>query len=126
MPFEELVKVRVVKKAALKDTPRGCEACPLSTIAGVKPIWGTVKGKELLIVGQSPGQTENREGREFLGDSGDFWWGELEKVGIHREDCDIFNVVKCLPADAYEGSYSLRLKMRSPTPQEVHCCSIHT
>lgn len=126
MAFAELVTVRTAKKIAAKDTPRGCEYCPLSKIEGIKPIWGTVEGKKILIIGQSPGQTENNKGMEFVGDSGGFLWGELGEVGIYREDCDVFNVVKCLPADATEGSYSYQLKMRNPAPQEIHCCSVYT
>jgi uracil-DNA glycosylase family 4 len=126
MPFEELVQVRTVKRKSLKTDPRGCEVCPLNEIKGIQKIMGTVEGKSILIVGQSPGQNENREGQEFIGDAGEFLWNELDLVGIHREDCDIFNVVRCLPADQIAGTYSSRLVMRSPTPVEIHCCSIHT
>jgi len=125
MPFAELTQVRRTKRIR-KDAPRGCEACPLNKIEGINKIMGTIRGKRILVVGQSPGMTENRAGHEFVGDSGEFLWVEMDAVGLHREDCDIFNVVRCVPADLIEGTYFSRLKMRSPTPEEIHCCSVHT
>ena len=129
MPFDELVNIRTTapKKAkAHKLGERGCDACPLDKVKGIQKIMGRSKGREILIVGQSPGPVENREGREFVGDSGDFLWGQLKEAGIERRDCDIFNVVRCFPADRVEGTYSSRLKMRNPSAKEIHCCSIHT
>lgn len=109
-----------------KDTPRGCEHCPLDKIPGVKKIMGGIYGRDILIIGQSPGPDENEEGREFVGRSGEFLWDELEKVGIKRTDVDLQNTVRCFPCDPEESSYDTYLRMRSPSPEEIHCCSIHT
>lgn len=115
---------RATKKAQVDE--RGCSACPLNKIEGVKKILGKVTGKQLLVVAQSPGPEENKVGKELIGPSGKFLWDELAKVGIKRSDCDIQNVVRCFPCNAEEGSYETYLKMRSPTQKEIKCCSIHT
>jgi len=126
MPFDDLVQIAPVKKRSVKLGPRGCAACSLNRVKGINKIMGSIDGKDILIVAQSPGKTENDDRRELVGDSGEFLWKELKAVGIRRSDCDAFNVVKCLPADQTEGSYNSYLKMRNPSPLEIHCCSVHT
>src|ERR1039458_10181977 len=126
MPFDELVQVRTTKKRNVKLGERGCANCTLNHVHGVHKIMGSIDGKDILIVAQSPGPEENRERKELVGKSGDFLWTELKAVGIRRSDCDCFNVCKCFPADSTEGTYSAFLKMRNPTSLEIHCCSIHT
>ena len=114
------------KQSKRKDLPRGCEVCPLHGVPGINPIMGTMHGRSILLIIQSPGNTENDEGRELLGPAGEFLWDELSRVGIKRKNVDLFNVVRCLPADLVEGTYNSYLKMRPPTPEEVRCCAIHT
>lgn len=74
--------------------------------------------------GQSPGPEENRDKKEFIGKSGKFLWAELARVGIEREMCDIQNSVRCFPAD-YDNSGWPPLRMRNPTKEEIHCCSVY-
>lgn len=126
MPFDGMPVTAPIRKKADKLGPRGCDACPLNKVNGINKIMGTIEGKDILVVAQSPGPEENEAGRELVGRSGQFLWDELKKVGIRRSDCDIQNVVRCFPADLTEGSYNSFLKMRNPSAQEIHCCSIHT
>jgi uracil-DNA glycosylase family 4 len=109
-----------------KEDQRGCEFCPLNEVKGIKKILGEVTGKDLAIFAQSPGPDENEEGRELVGESGRWFWRELKKVGLHREDFDLQNSVRCFPAEWSEGSYNSYLKMRSPSAKEIKCCSLHT
>jgi uracil-DNA glycosylase family 4 len=118
---------KTVRNAA---TPRsfsklGCEYCPLNEVPGIRKIKGTVEGKDIFVWAQSPGLDENRDKRELVGRSGQFLWGELKRVGITREMCDIQNVVRCVPADRTE-SVRRPLKMRNPTEEEIRCCSLYT
>jgi len=62
----------------------------------------------------------------LLGPSGELIWKELKRVGILRTDVDLFNAVRCIPADRVNNYGERYLKMRSPTKQEITCCSIHT
>jgi len=115
------------KKPKKKDLRRGCEFCPLNKVEGIKKIrLGTMTGKKIWVVAQSPGPEENEEEEELVGPSGRWWWKELRRIGITRDMCDIQNVVRCFPADLVEGSYDSYLKMRTPNAEEIRCCSLYT
>lgn len=114
------------KKKKLILEERGCKFCPLNKVHGITKIMGTIKGRKILVVPQSPGPEENAADKELVGPSGQLFWTEMRSVGILRKHCDVFNVVRCFPADRIEGSYNEYLKMRSPTKAEIHCCSIYT
>ena len=51
----------------------------------------------VALVGEAPGETEERQGRPFIGQAGRLLERELEAVGIARADLWISNVVKCRP-----------------------------
>lgn len=110
----------------IKRGKRGCEHCPLNHLEkhGVKKIKGKVRGHKIFIWAQSPGKEENKEGIELFGPSGQFLWQELKRVGIKRKHCDIQNVVRCWPVDEQENMWP-RFKMRTPTKEEVKCCSVY-
>ena len=129
----ELVQITGPKKKTnkkkLDPDKRGCEYCTLNTVKGIHKIMGTIRGKDIAIIPQSPGPDENSNDppRELVGRAGAWLWKELKKhAGIVRSDVDIQNVVRCFPADWTTGSYNKYLKMRNPSPLEIHCCSLHT
>src|SRR5678809_249163 len=105
-----------------KEDNRGCEYCPLNKVKGIKKIMGKVEGKDAAIFAQSPGPNENDQGQELLGKAGQWFWKQLKRVGLYREDFDIQNVVRCFPADNEDGE----LVMRDPSAKEIKCCSLHT
>lgn len=113
------------KPKKLSPKQVGCQYCPLNDVKGIKKVFGVVEGKDIFIWGMAPGPQENRDEKEFIGPSGDFLWAELRRVGIRRSDCDIQNVVRCFPADRDEDQYPA-LKMRNPSKEEIHCCSVYT
>lgn len=127
VPVGDLTKPK--KKSASrqkKDSERGCKFCSLNKVNGIQKIKGEIKGKSVLLIAQSPGPDENKEGIELVGKAGQWLWDELALVGFKRKHVDIQNAVRCFPADATEGTYSTYLKMRNPTPDEIHCCSLYT
>jgi DNA polymerase len=67
---------------------------------------------EVMFVGEGPGQTEDREGRPFVGRAGGLLVGWLARIGWRREDVFITNVVKCRPP----GN-------RDPEPDEIAACA---
>jgi DNA polymerase len=92
-----------------------CQRCKLcasrSTIVfGV----GNPRAK-LMVVGEGPGEEEDRQGIPFVGRAGQLLTKMLAArgVGFDRErDCYIANVVKCRPE-----------KNRNPEPDEVLACN---
>lgn len=66
----------------------------------------------LMLVAQAPGENEDREGRMFIGPSGEVLNDLLKRVGVDRRDVYMTNLVKCfLP------------KYRKPKADEIQTCS---
>ena len=66
-----------------------------------------------MVVGEGPGEEEDRQGKPFVGRAGQLLTKMLASVGFDRErDCYIANVVKCRPE-----------KNRNPEPDEVAACN---
>jgi uracil-DNA glycosylase len=78
----------------LREAASGCRACPLW-----KPATQTVFGAgrasaKLMLVGEQPGDREDREGQPFVGPAGRVLDEALEAAGIAREEAYVTNVVK--------------------------------
>lgn len=122
LPGSSLVQIGE-KPAKVKNTAkRGCEHCPLNERKDLNKVFGKIRGKDLFIFGMCPGEEENKKKKPFKGRAGHFLWSELKKVGIHRKDVDVDNVVRCYPSDRKDG----QRVMRNPTNNERRCCSVHT
>ena len=67
---------------------------------------------EIMLIGEGPGASEDKQGRPFVGASGKFLDQLLEQAGVTRSDVWITNVVKCRPP----GN-------RDPLPNEVEICT---
>ena len=88
-----------------------CNACPLR--AGCTQ---TVPGEgdphaKLMLIGEGPGAEEDRQGRPFVGASGQLLDKMLAAIGLTREQVYIANIVKCRPPHN-----------RVPTPDEAAAC----
>jgi DNA polymerase len=91
---------------------RACTACPLhATRTQAVPGDGPVSAR-IMAVGEAPGESEDREGRPFVGAAGRLLTQLLEGIGLRREDIYITNVLKCRPP-----------QNRDPNPEEVAACS---
>jgi uracil-DNA glycosylase family 4 len=49
---------------------------------------------EIMLIGEGPGASEDKQGRPFVGASGKFLNQLLEQAGVTRTDVFITNVVK--------------------------------
>ncbi|GAC1587530.1 MAG: uracil-DNA glycosylase [Candidatus Velthaea sp.] len=72
----------------------------------------------VMVVGEGPGETEDRLGRPFVGRAGELLEQMLGAIGLAREDVFICNTVKCRPT-LDDGK---RLRNRAPDPQEMKNC----
>lgn len=80
--------------------PSFCPDCPLIKLGITdKTACGPETGpkSEYLLVGEAPGVSETREGRPFVGPSGQLLQKALDSVGIRRDTCHITNVIQCRP-----------------------------
>lgn len=91
---------------------RACTRCPLhrSRTQGV-PGSGPATAR-VMAVGEAPGESEDREGRPFVGAAGRLLSQLLEEIGLSRADLFITNVLKSRPP----GN-------RDPLPEEVSACA---
>ena len=70
-------------------------------------------GAPLVLVGEAPGRDEAREGRPFVGRSGQLLDRHLEAAGIERRDCLVANVFRLQPPGNKVGHFfSSRAKAR--------------
>ncbi len=91
---------------------RGCTLCGLHTgRTRAVPGEGPVDAK-IMLIGEGPGYHEDRQGRPFVGASGQFLEELLGLAGLRRADVFIGNVVKCRPP-----------QNRDPQPDEVQTCT---
>ena len=91
---------------------RACTSCPLhATRTQAVPGYGPVTAR-IMAVGEAPGETEDREGKPFVGSAGQLLTRLLEEVGLDRRDIYITNTLKCRPP----GN-------RDPEQSEVDACS---
>lgn len=75
-----------------------CTRCKLSTTCNTICLWGTgPKKTDIMIVGEAPGDTEDREGEPFVGSSGKLLRSILDQYHLDPKDCYITNSVKCRP-----------------------------
>ena len=78
----------------LREAAAGCRGChlwqgPIQTVFGEGPAKA-----RLMLVGEVPGDREDREGRPFVGPAGRELDRALEAAGIERGDVYLTNVVK--------------------------------
>jgi len=108
---EELAKQ---KKPAPKSRGRqGCSACGLDKDCLSPRMEPYGEGKlRIAIVGEAPGEEEDKQGIPLRGSTGKLLKGEFVKEGVKLdEDCIILNVAQCRPPDN-----------RTPTVSELQAC----
>jgi len=66
---------------------------------------------KLLVIGEAPGEEEDKQGEPFVGRAGQLLTKMLEAINFTREEIYIANILKCRPP-----------KNRRPTSEEVTEC----
>jgi uracil-DNA glycosylase len=80
--------------SALRAAAAGCTACPLYQ-CGTQTVFGEGRtSATLMLVGEQPGDVEDREGRPFVGPAGRLLDRALERAGIDRSSVYVTNAVK--------------------------------
>ena len=95
-----------------------CRACPLwadatQTVFGEGPV-----GAAVMLVGEQPGDREDREGRPFVGPAGQMLDRALAEAGIDRQGVYVTNAVKHFK---FEPRGKRRIHQK-PTYKEVVAC----
>ena len=117
-PVASTSQVSALDWPALRDAVAACRACALcesrqQTVFGV----GHLRA-HWLIVGEAPGEQEDRLGEPFVGDSGKLLDNMLRALNLTRSEAGperqvyIANTLKCRPP-----------KNRNPDPAEIAQCA---
>jgi DNA polymerase len=80
--------------SGLRETAAGCTACPLHARATQTVFGEGPSHAPLMLVGETPGDQEDLQGRPFVGPAGKLLDRCLEAAGIDRRSTYVTNVVK--------------------------------
>ena len=118
-PDERSARIARLDWPALRDAVASCTACALcesrtQTVFGV----GHVQAR-LMVVGEAPGEQEDRQGEPFVGQAGKLLDNMLRAIGLTRDagappaqQVFIANTLKCRPP-----------RNRNPDPAETAACA---
>jgi DNA polymerase len=116
MDTEELKRPRSLK--AIDEAIHACRRCPIGYLENEAVMGEGPRSAALMIVGEQPGDQEDREGRPFVGPSGRVLDAELERAGIDRRAVYVTNAVKHFKF-VWRGKRRLH---QSPTAKEIDIC----
>ncbi|MFZ2311557.1 MAG: uracil-DNA glycosylase [Methylobacter sp.] len=96
---------------ALETEVANCTRCGLCKTRTQTVFGSGNKQADWMVIGEAPGQSEDRQGLPFVGNAGLLLTEMLRAIGLAREDVFITNVLKCRPP----GN-------RDPKPDEIEAC----
>jgi DNA polymerase len=104
----------------LRQAAQGCKACNLWKNA-TQTVFGEGSGKaSVMLVGEQPGDQEDRTGRPFVGPAGKLLDEALAEAGIDRSEVYVTNVVKHFKwSPAERGKRRIHKK---PRYSEIKAC----
>jgi uracil-DNA glycosylase family protein len=103
----------------LREAAAGCRACGLWRL-GTQTVFGAGRTRaDVMLVGEQPGDQEDRAGEPFVGPAGRLLDRALDEAGIDRDDAYVTNAVKHFKWRAGRGKRRLHQK---PDAAEVRAC----
>ncbi len=95
----------------LEQEVAGCQLCPLAGTR-TQTVFGTGnRNADWMLIGEAPGQSEDQQGKPFVGKAGLLLMEMLRALGLSREEVFIANILKCRPPNN-----------RDPKAEEVAAC----
>ena len=102
----------------LREEAAGCRDCPLWEHA-TQTVFGEGSARaKLMLVGEQPGDSEDRQGHPFIGPAGRILDQALRDAGIDRADTYVTNAVKHFK---WEPRGKRRLH-KTPAQREIDAC----
>jgi DNA polymerase len=102
----------------LKTAAEGCRNCPLWENA-TQTVFGEGSPRaRIMLVGEQPGDQEDKEGRPFVGPAGHLLDRALEEAGLDRRRLYVTNAVKHFK---WEPRGKRRLH-KTPAQREIEAC----
>jgi DNA polymerase len=80
---------------AMKKAVQGCRGCDLCCQGATQAVFGEgPAGARCILVGEQPGDAEDRAGKPFVGPSGRLMDELLKEAGVNRREVYVTNAVK--------------------------------
>jgi DNA polymerase len=102
----------------LREDARGCRACPLWKNATQTVFGAGSPHARVMLVGEQPGDEEDRRGEPFVGPAGRLLDRALEAAGVDRATLYVTNAVKHFK---WQPRGKRRLH-KTPAQREVEAC----
>ena len=107
--------------AGLAGAARGCRGCHLADLDNTATVFGEGPATaRLVLVGEQPGDVEDRRGRPFVGPAGKLLDRALGEAGLDRETAYVTNAVKHFKFT--RASTGKRRVHAKPDAHEVAAC----
>jgi len=104
----------------LRASAKSCRGCNLYRLATQTVFGEGPKRAKLMLVGEQPGDAEDKTGEPFVGPAGGLLDRALEAAGVDREEVYVTNVVKHFKWKREEG---MKKRIHSkPSAAEVRAC----
>lgn len=103
---------------ALRTEAQGCQGCALWERRTNVVFGEGDPASPLVLIGEGPGDQEDRTGRPFVGRAGQLLDQGIRDAGLERGQVYITNTVKCRAADWSTG----KPVNRAPTDEEAAAC----
>ena len=103
---------------ALQRAAKQCEGCPLYQRATQTVFGEGPENARIMMIGEQPGDQEDRQGRPFVGSAGKLLDRALEEAGIDRTKVYVTNVVKHFK---WEPRGKRRIH-KKPSSREIAAC----
>jgi uracil-DNA glycosylase len=116
-PVEELIPEHPTLES-LRERATGCRGCDLWRNATQTVFGEGSSDAEVVMVGEQPGDVEDRTGRPFAGPAGKLLDRALEEAGIDRREVYVTNVVK-----HFKWTPRGRTRLhKKPSAEEIRAC----
>jgi len=102
----------------LREAAAGCRACPLWQTATQTVFGEGPAAAEVMLVGEQPGDQEDKQGRPFVGPAGRVLDEALELAGIDRKRVYLTNAVKHFK---WEARGKRRIHAKPTWSEQVAC-----
>jgi DNA polymerase len=107
---------------ALRDEARKCQACALWANATQTVFGAGAPHARVMLVGEQPGDEEDRKGLPFVGPAGRLLDRALEAAGVDRDEVYITNAVKHFKWQASGRKSGKRRLHKTPAQREIDAC----
>ena len=105
---------------AYREAAAGCRGCPLFEPATQTVFGAGDEAARVVLVGEQPGDQEDRQGEPFVGPAGKLLHRALADAGLGAEPSYVTNAVKHFKYTRAEGGK--RRIHKPPTLRETHAC----